>query len=80
MKPLFLFSLSIARVSAVFTAISDSGADYIDLGGDSWRVINANGSVAVNATVPGLIQTDLFAAGVIPDPIYGGNCKCHNFY
>ena len=74
MKFLVLSSLGFSLIAAAFTAISDTGADYIDLGDSPWIVHNENGSLSLNATIPGLIQTDLFAAGIIPDPIYGGNC------
>lgn len=76
-RPSVLLSLPLqAFISiAAFTAISDTGVDYLDIGGNSWRVKNANGTLNTNATVPGLIHTDLYAAGIIPDPVYGGNCQ-----
>jgi hypothetical protein len=45
----------------------------VDLGGSSWTVASSNGSVTANATVPGQVHTDLFAAGLIPEPFAGFN-------
>ena len=45
----------------------------LDLGGDAWHVRSSNGSVAANATVPGVVHTDLLAAGLIPEPFAGFN-------
>lgn len=44
----------------------------IDLNG-AWDLHNANGSVQVAATVPGVVHLDLLAAGVIDDPYHGFN-------
>jgi hypothetical protein len=71
----FSFALNIAISVAAFTAISDTGSDYLDIGGNAWQVKNANGSISTKASVPGLIHTDLYAANIIPDPVYGNNCK-----
>ena len=40
----------------------------LDLGGTEWNVRSSNGSVQVPSTVPGVVHTDLLAAGVIPEP------------
>eukprot|EP00762_Andalucia_godoyi_P001181 ANDGO_02038.mRNA.1 Beta-mannosidase A len=45
----------------------------LDLGGSSWTVTSSNGSVQVPATVPGVVHTDLLAAGVIGDPYFRFN-------
>ncbi|KAH8696012.1 glycoside hydrolase superfamily [Talaromyces proteolyticus] len=68
----YLIGLSATLCTSKFTAIS-SGAEYLDIGG-KWSVRNANGSVNIPATVPGLIQTDLEAAGW-PSLLSGDNCK-----
>lgn len=54
--------------------ISSSGGSVLDLGGGEWKATNSNGSIHIPATVPGMIQMDLFGAGVINDPYYSNNC------
>ena len=58
-------------------ACSASGAaetpmqQQLDLGGSGgagWTVCSSNRSVCAPATVPGVVHTDLLAAGVIPEP------------
>lgn len=44
----------------------------VDLTG-AWRAQSSNGSVVVNATVPGVIHTDLLAAGIITEPFAAFN-------
>ena len=41
--------------------------------GLSWRAVSSNGSVAVDASVPGQIHLDLQAAGVIGDTYFRFN-------
>ena len=45
-----------------------------DLGG-TWHLSNSNGSIHVNASVPGLAHTDLLEAGEISEPYHGYNDK-----
>ena len=45
----------------------------LDLAGSSWSVRCSNGSIVANASVPGVVHTDLLAAGVIPEPMAGFN-------
>ena len=44
----------------------------LDLGG-LWGLRNDNGSIRLNATVPGMVHTDLLAAGVIGEPYHQYN-------
>eukprot|EP01043_Picozoa_sp_COSAG02_P016126 COSAG02_NODE_703_length_18313_cov_58.533652_9_plen_504_part_00 len=47
----------------------DEAAELVlDLGGTEWTVRSSNGTVCVPSTVPGVVHTDLLAAGVIPEP------------
>jgi beta-mannosidase len=46
--------------------------DYIHLNGP-WRLYQAGEKEAIAATVPGMVHTDLLAAGKIPDPYYRDN-------
>ncbi|ORY22179.1 glycoside hydrolase superfamily [Naematelia encephala] len=71
---------SIAALIAVFGAtlsvqscIVSSGAGFAYLNGQQWEASNSNLSYVVPATVPGFIQTDLYNAGFLPDPVYGRN-------
>ncbi|KAJ6443485.1 glycoside hydrolase family 2 protein [Purpureocillium lavendulum] len=75
---LLVACLCASAASARFTAVSSSGAEYVDIGG-RWHATNSNGSVSVPATVPGLIQTDLYAAGVLPDPLKDNNFELYNW-
>lgn len=43
------------------------------LGGAAWQLRNSNGTVAVQATVPGSVQLNLMRQGVIGDPYAGFN-------
>lgn len=56
----------------VWACISSSAQHIVDLGDAKWTVSNG-----VNATVPGKLPSqahlDLYAAGVIDDPLYGFN-------
>lgn len=72
----FLPLLLVSKAAGRFTAISSRGAEYVDLGGE-WRARNRNGSISISANVPGLIQTDLHAAGVLTDPFLDNNCSCY---
>ena len=45
----------------------------LDLGGINWEVRSSNGSVVAPATVPGVVHTDLLAAGIIGEPYSGFN-------
>lgn len=45
----------------------------LDLGGVNWEVRCSNGSVVAPATVPGVVHTDLLAAGIIGEPYAGFN-------
>lgn len=38
-----------------------------------WQVSSAKDGISVPATVPGVVHTDLMAAGLIPDPFIGSN-------
>jgi len=54
--------------------LSSTSSWVVDLGGTSWQVTDSEGNVTAPATVPGEIQTDLVAAGVLPqDPYYRYN-------
>ena len=57
-----------SQASAPAFASLDSAAGLA-----TWRVANANGSIDVAATVPGLIHLDLLGAGVISEPYAGLN-------
>ncbi|KAF2763537.1 glycoside hydrolase [Pseudovirgaria hyperparasitica] len=71
---LFPLGLYATVVSATFIGITSGGAEYVEISDCSnWRVANANGTLSFDATVPGLIHTDLYAAGIIADPLYGDN-------
>ncbi|KAI0778937.1 glycoside hydrolase [Trametes elegans] len=48
-------------------------ADVQSLAGLDWTLTNANGSIAVPAKVPSQAHLDLFAAGVITEPLLGIN-------
>ncbi|KAK4507591.1 hypothetical protein PRZ48_001326 [Zasmidium cellare] len=48
-------------------------AKTIDLSGTGWTLRSQNGSIEVPARVPSQQFLDLFAAGVIGDPLYGLN-------
>ena len=63
-------------VTAALLPLLAAGApleSQLDLGGAAWRVHSSNGSVAANATVPGVVHTDLLAAGLVPEPFAGFN-------
>tara|TARA_B110000208_G_scaffold175619_1_gene221343 strand:- start:558 stop:3725 length:3168 start_codon:yes stop_codon:yes gene_type:complete len=50
-------------------------ATYVDLGGTAWTVANSTMTTPVAATVPGVVHTDLLAAGVITEPTNGSNVE-----
>ncbi|UNI15565.1 Beta-mannosidase [Purpureocillium takamizusanense] len=75
---LLVASFWVSVAAARFTAISSSGAECVDIGGRC-HATNGNGSVSIPATVPGLIQTDLYAAGVLPDPFLDNNFELYNW-
>ena len=56
----------------VFGAV-DFYEKVLDLGGPNWEVRCSNGSVVAPATVPGVVHTDLLAAGIIGEPYAGFN-------
>lgn len=43
----------------------------IDLTGNGWTLTNQQRNVSIPGSVPSYAQLDLFAAGVIGDPLYG---------
>lgn len=43
----------------------------IDLSGSDWTLTNQQGNVSIPGTVPSHAHLDLYAAGVINDPLYG---------
>ena len=55
-------TVSAAAASVVQSLYSDDGSDV------SWRLTNANGSIAVPARVPGAAHLDLAAAGLAGEP------------
>ncbi|KAJ5113629.1 glycoside hydrolase superfamily [Penicillium angulare] len=63
------FALSVAGEFPM----SSSGGSVLNLGGETWKATSSNRSIHIPATVPGMIQTDLFQAGVIDDPYYSNN-------
>ncbi|MDF7801037.1 glycoside hydrolase family 2 TIM barrel-domain containing protein [Pontiellaceae bacterium B1224] len=74
---------------ALFSSLADAAAEQtLSLSGHQWRIQNASLITAdseeiisqtfddsdwVSATVPGTVLADYTAAGLVPDPLYGGN-------
>ena len=58
---------------ASLQAVNSPGTEILNLGGDVWTVQNSNHSIQVPATVPGMVQTDLFHANMINDSYYLNN-------
>lgn len=48
-----------------------NNAQVIDLSGDGWTLTSQNGSISIPASVPTQQYIDLYAAGIINDPLYG---------
>ncbi|KAF9889309.1 hypothetical protein FE257_007418 [Aspergillus nanangensis] len=67
-----------ALAAAESPATSPMGAEQPNLGGQ-WNARNTNGSISIPATVPGLIQTDLYAAGILPDPLAENNFELYDW-
>ena len=58
----------------IHSTSSSSLQSTFNLGGSgSWIVTNSNGSITANATVPGVVHTDLLSASIIPEPYAGFN-------
>lgn len=47
--------------------------EVFDLANLSWTLKNANGSIAIPATVPSQAHLDLLRAGIITEPLLGIN-------
>ena len=57
-----------------YSVVGDGGWQSLtSAAGLSWRAVSSNGSVAVDANVPGQIHLDLQAAGVIGDTYFRFN-------
>ncbi|KZP04383.1 glycoside hydrolase family 2 protein [Athelia psychrophila] len=59
--------------AALQLAASVHSKHIIDLSGDAWTLTNQQGNVSIPGSVPSYSQLDLFAAGVIGDPLAGDN-------
>ncbi|KZP21483.1 glycoside hydrolase family 2 protein [Athelia psychrophila] len=59
--------------SLVALAVSVQCKNIIDLTGNSWTLTDQQGNVSIPGSVPSYSQLDLFAAGVIGDPLVGDN-------
>eukprot|EP00898_Chlorokybus_atmophyticus_P005444 jgi/Chlat1/5900/Chrsp4S06244 len=69
-----LFTYSTIACLWAFVVARANGTYVLDLGGDNWVLSNANGSISnIRARVPGVVHTDLMAAGIIDDPYYRFN-------
>jgi beta-mannosidase len=55
---------------AVLTVLAALSAAEVILHGSDWVLTNANKSIKVSATVPGVVHLDLLKAGIIPEPYY----------
>ena len=55
-------------LSTATAAAASPLQSVLDLGGAGWTVHSSNRSVSCAATVPGVVHTDLLAAGLIPEP------------
>jgi len=73
-------ALALLAASALAAGLSDppllgdSGAP-LSLSGEGWVARSGDGALAVAATVPGDVVTDLFRAGVVADPLLDVNWR-----
>ena len=54
----------------VHASLSTVAPTVLELASQNWTLRNANGSIAVPASVPGVVHLDLLQAGIIPEPYY----------
>lgn len=63
-----MFSLFLGLIAVTASA---QCKNIIDLTGTAWTLTNQQGNVSIPGAVPSHSQLDLFAAGVIGDPLTG---------
>lgn len=60
-------------IAATLITTSYALLPVVDLSGNDWVIVNSNGSVRANSTVPGQVQLDLLRSKLIPEPMYRTN-------
>ncbi|KAF7976445.1 hypothetical protein HWV62_6683 [Athelia sp. TMB] len=62
-----------ATILGLISLTAVSGKSVIDLSGSHWTLTNQQRNVSIGGAVPSHAHLDLYAAGVIDDPLYGDN-------
>lgn len=67
----YLFPLPLLLLLMLFSCTQLNDSDTIELN-SGWK-LHTGADSTISVQVPGMVHSDLFAAGLIPDPFYGEN-------